>query len=181
MGNVCENLPTSTTPPAPRCEGSEDNAINASPAQQRFNALLCAVVASCFLLASGWGVWDLCQRLYLLHRGVEVQGVVEDMVFHPAYVKRGMNIERVTVKYAFKTSSDEKISNSVERERSQIGGIVRGHPLQVLYVEGRPQLNLPRALFGDLGSFAFAIIPCFAGFAVAAFVSRRFWRMAHQN
>jgi hypothetical protein len=144
--------------------------------RMRFGALLGVVVASCFLAGAGWGAWSLGKRLYLRERGIEVQGTVENIVYHPInYGKGGRKIEDVTVQYAFKSISGETISDSIYRARSQVPDLARGRPLQVLYAERWPQLNLPLAGF-EMVHFASIMLQCLAAFVVCALMSRHFWR-----
>ena len=148
------------------------------PGVMRFAAALCGFVAICFLAAGIWTTWSLATRFYLEQRGVEAQGIVTEMVYHPVrYGRRRRQIAPVTLTYTFRLQNGETTSTTLERDQSQMGDIVRGTLLQILYAEAWPTLNLPRRLI-DVTNWTPLIPASFGAFGLALFMGRRFWQQA---
>jgi hypothetical protein len=115
----------------------------------------------------------LMERAYLAARGIETQATVVGIVFDPP-TRRGTS-NWATLDYAFETPSGKKISDTIRREPWQFKGLARGRPVELLYAEQWPEVNLPRVGFENSGYLAFN---CFLGLAFSLHVLlflMRYW------
>ena len=116
------------------------------------------------------------ERTYLQHYGVTANGVIAAVVpDKPNYRGR---VEQATVTYRFTTAQGDEITDQMRREIWSVKGLRRGQPVEVLYAEGRPQLNLAKPGFANGGYLLYMSVLCFAFAAHLALVLRRYlaWR-----
>lgn len=110
--------------------------------------MLCPGIAiTSYVVVSG------LQRLYLAAVGVETQAVVLDVALDPP-TRRGSS-EWATVKYAFQARDGKSISESIRRPPWEVADVMPGKPIELLYAEHWPSINLPRIGFRNSGYLAF--------------------------
>jgi hypothetical protein len=115
--------------------------------------MIAAILSVVMILVATGGVIALAtqgvQRTYLQHYGATAAGVIEAVVpDKPNYRGR---VELATVTYRFTTAQGDVITDQMRREIWSVKGLRRGQAVEVLYAEGRPQLNLPRPGFANSG------------------------------
>lgn len=126
--------------------------------------MVSAVVGLIMLCAGLAGMGSLTiaglQRAYLTARGIETRAVVLDVVLDAS--RRGRPPDMATVRYEFETRSGEKISDELRRPPWEVADVARGRPVELLYAEQWPQINLPRPGFRNSGYLTFMFFLCLA-------------------
>ncbi len=113
------------------------------------------------------------QRAYLAARGIETRAVVLDVVLDAS--RRGKPPDMATVKYEFETRGGEKIADTLRRPPWEVADVARGRPMELLYDEQRPQINLPRPGFRNTGYLTFMFVLCLAFDVHLTLFLTRYW------
>ena len=113
------------------------------------------------------------QRAYLAARGIETRAVVLDVVLDAS--RRGKPPDMATVSYQFETRRGEKISDTFRRPPWEVADVARGRPMELLYAEQRPQINLPRPGFRNSRYLTFMFFLLLAFNLHLALFLGRYW------
>ena len=87
------------------------------------------------------------QRAYLAAAGIETQADVLSIVLDPPRGSRPP--QTATLNYTFNARNGESIQDSLRRAPWEFAGIEPGKPIDLLYADQWPRINLPRIGFKD--------------------------------